>query len=114
MPLQTDDELFAERITDMYRSNSLYNRRFEQRRRLKERLGKQHRKLIGEAKYYTKRIFLGNLTRDQARAIRRILKIAPGAFWRAAKGKRFLDLPKCAKQLELPFTDDPECPSAIS
>ena len=56
----------------------------------------------------------GNLTHDQARAIRGILKIAPGAFWRAAKGKIFLDLPKRAKQLEFPFTDDPECPSAIS
>jgi len=40
MPLEPDDEFFAYRVTYFYRENSLYNRRFEQRQRLKELLGR--------------------------------------------------------------------------
>src|SRR5262245_55877507 len=41
-PLHVDDEFFTDRITYIYRENSLYNRRFEQRRRLKELLGSKY------------------------------------------------------------------------
>jgi len=50
MPLARDDWFYAERITYLYRENSLYNRRFEQRRRLKELLGRRHRHLVEKAK----------------------------------------------------------------
>lgn len=103
MPLHPDDEFFPDRITYRYRPNSLYNRRYEQRMRLKQLLGKRYRKLVGEAKYHTKTIFLKHLADDQAKMIRRVLNVDPGTFWRAAKGKVFLDLPKRAEQLEFDF-----------
>ena len=102
MPLEPDDIFFPQRITYLYRVNSLYNRRFEQRARLKELLGK-NRKIVGDAKYFTKAIFLRQLTSEQATAIRRCLNIEPGDFWRAAQGTIFLDLPKRHVQLDLPF-----------
>jgi len=85
MPLEPDDEFFADRVTYIYRANSLYNRRFEQRRRLKELLGKRLRPLVETAKRRTKTLFLDLLTREEADAIRRILNMEPGAFWRACK-----------------------------
>ncbi|MDB5388243.1 MAG: hypothetical protein JWM11_3889 [Planctomycetaceae bacterium] len=104
LPLEPDDQFFPERITYLYRENSLYNRRFEQRIRLKELMGKNHRKLVGDAKYFTKEIFLRQLTTDQISAIRRILQIEPGALWRAAQGKIFIPLPKREVQLEFDFS----------
>ena len=101
MPLEPDDEFFVDRITYLYRENSLYNRRFEQRVRLKELLGKD-RKLVGEAKYFGKAIFLRRLTTRQSAAIRRILKIEPGEFWRAVNGK-ILNLPQRDVQQEFDF-----------
>jgi len=106
MPLEAEDEFFPDRITYLYRPNCLYNRRFEQRMRLKELLGR-HRPLVEYAKnrYITKAIFLHRITEEQTAAIRRILGIMPGEFWRACKGKTFLDLPKRAVQLLL-FDDE--------
>ncbi len=107
LPLDPQDEFFADRITYVYRANSLYNRRFEQRKRLKELLGRRYRPLVEAAKYkrHTKKMFLESLTADQANAIRRILGVAPGEFWRACRGTRFLDLPPRQVQLELPFSE---------
>ncbi len=104
MPLEADDTFFADRITYVYRTNSLYNRRFEQRRRLKELLGRQNRPLVETAKRHTKTIFMKFLTDCQADAIRRILHIEPDEFWRACRGK-FLNLPPRLVQLELAFED---------
>lgn len=106
LPLEPDDEFFPERITYLYRENSLYNRRFEQRIRLKELLGKNNRKLVGDAKYFTKEIFLQRLSVDQSAVIRRILQIEPGAFWRAAQGKIFIPLPEREVQLEFDFSPE--------
>jgi hypothetical protein len=105
LPLEPDDEFFPDRITYLYRENSLYNRRFEQRRRLKELLGRQHRPLVEHAhnRYITKAIFLRDLTDGQAQMIRRILNVEPGDFWRACKGKLFLSLPPRTVQLEFDF-----------
>lgn len=102
MPLDPNDDFFLERITYLYRANSLYNRRFEQRIRMKELLGK-NRKLVGDAKYFTKNQFLKRLTADQANSIRRCLKVEPGVFWRAAQGKAFLALPNREVQTEFDF-----------
>jgi len=107
MPLLPDDVFFPDRVTYVYRENSLYNRRFEQRRRLKELLGKDHRCLVSDAMWThgTKRLFLEGLSRDHAAAIRRIIGLEPGEFWRACRGKIFLPLPRRPVQLELDFGD---------
>lgn len=107
LPLDPQDEFFADRITYMYRENSLYNRRFEQRRRMKELLGREHRSLVEKAKYrrHTKSMFLDGLTERQSNAIRRRLNVEPDEFWRAARGAKFIDLPPREIQLELPFDD---------
>lgn len=104
-PLQADDVFFPDRITYVYRENSLYHRRFMQRRRMKELLGKRYRHLVEDAKcrYTTKKVFLEKLTDEQARAIRQILNCEPRAFWRAAKGKTFLQLPPRPEQLYFDF-----------
>ncbi len=105
LPLQQDDWFYPERITYIYRPNSLYNQRFEQRKRMKELLGKKHRPLVETAKRSTKKIFLQFLTQEQAKAIQRILDIEPGIFWRMAKGRTFHPLRPREVQLELPFRD---------
>lgn len=93
LPLEPDDVFFPDRITFVYKENSLYNRRFEQRRRLKELLGK-NRSLVELAKhrFTTKSRFLTELSDVQRQAIAR-LGIDAGDFWRACKGKMFLELP---------------------
>jgi hypothetical protein len=106
MPLEEDDEFDPRRVTYMYRTNSLYNRRFEQRRRLKELLGRRWRPLVETAKRRTKGIFLEHLTSEQADAIRRVLAIEPGRFWRVCTGREFIELPPRLVQLELDFLDD--------
>ncbi len=105
MPLLPDDEFFPDRITYLYRANSLYNRRFEQRKRLKELLGRRWRKLVGEAQWHPKGVFLDRLKDEQTQAIRRILAIDPGRFWRGCRGREFLALPKRLVQRTLPFDD---------
>ena len=102
LPLEPDDWFFPDRITYLFRSNSLYNRRFHQRRRMKNLLG-IHRKLVGDAKSDTKEMFLKHLTSEQIKAINRVFHVGPGAFWRAAKGKAWLALPPEFKQGELDF-----------
>lgn len=101
LPLEPNDQVGGCRIGYVYKPSSLYNMRFEQRNRLKQMLGKQFRKLVGTAKYHTKTIFMQYLTIDEANAIRRRIHVEPGIFWRAAKGKVLLDLPKRDRQREL-------------
>lgn len=103
LPLEPEDWFFSDRITYVFKENSLYNRRFEQRRRMKRLLVKEYRSLVQEAKSSTKGNFVKRLTRDHITAIRRVFRVGPGEFWRAAKGKAFLDLPPEFVQLELEF-----------
>lgn len=105
MPLEPDDEFFPYRVTYIYRANSLYNRRFEQRQRLKELLGRHRRPLVETAKRRTKTLFIQELTKGEADAIRRILNVEPGRFWRAATGREFLDLPPRLIQREFDFEE---------
>ncbi|MBM3996665.1 MAG: hypothetical protein FJ303_21300 [Planctomycetes bacterium] len=102
LPLEVDDFFYRNRITYLFRSNSLYNRRFHQRRRMKKLLGKD-RALVGEAKSSTKELFLKHLTSEQIRAIQRVFHVGPGQFWRAAMGRTFLVLPPEFVQKELDF-----------
>ena len=104
-PLEEEDWFDSQRITYVYRENSLYNRRFEQRMRMKDLLGRRFRRLVGQAKYRTKKVFLSTMTAEEADVIRRIFGVEPGVFWRACKGKHFLDLPPRLVQLELDFGD---------
>ncbi|MFV0445725.1 MAG: hypothetical protein ACK5Q5_19250, partial [Planctomycetaceae bacterium] len=107
LPLQPDDRFFERHITYIYRENSLYNRRYLQRQRMKQLLGRTHRPLVELAQRSTKAWFLEHLSEPQARAIQQRLQTDPGRFWRAAHGKVFLDLPAPWRQLMLPFADDP-------
>ncbi|HUY90836.1 MAG TPA: hypothetical protein VMV10_19025 [Pirellulales bacterium] len=105
LPLEPDDPVSAERILYVYKPESLYNRRFEQRRRLKELLGKKHRPLVGKAMRMRKKDYLAGLTTDDVRAVRERIKVEPGDLWRAARGKLFLVLPPRIVQLEFDFGD---------
>ena len=105
LPLEPDDPVDPFRILYVYRENSVYNRRFRQRQRLKELLGKRYRPLVERAKSRTKTLFLEHLTRDEADAIRRILDLDPATFWQTARGRRFVALPPRLVQLELDFRD---------
>ncbi len=75
---------------------------------MKELLGKGYRSLVTAAKYKhtTKGMFLADLRDDQVQAIRRILGISPGDFWRAARGRILIRLPRREIQLDLHFSDD--------
>jgi hypothetical protein len=105
LPLEPDDPIHVYRIVYLYKANSLYNRRYEQRRRLKELLGNRYRPLVEAAKRRTKTRFLDRLINEEAEAIRRILHVEPGVLWQAAQGRRFLDLPPRMVQLEFDFDE---------
>ena len=79
MPLEVDDWFYPDRITYLFGANSLYNRRFHQRRRMKKLLG-ENRALVGEAKASTKKLFLKFLTREQIVSIQRVFHVGPGDF----------------------------------
>jgi hypothetical protein len=106
-PLARDDPIHPYRIVYCYKPTSPYNRRVEQRRELKRILGRKHRPLVTNASRSTKTEFLRSLTSDQIIAIKRRLKMEPGQFWRVAKGKEFVPLPKRPKQLKL-FDNAPD------
>lgn len=103
LPLQVDDWFYPDRITYVFRPNSLYNRRFHQRRRMKRLLRRDHRRLVERAKASTKQFFLKRLSDEQRRVIARVFQVSPAQFWRAAKGKAFLQLPQEFVQGELQF-----------
>jgi hypothetical protein len=77
LPLEPDDVFFLDRVTHLYREHSVYNRRFEQRRRLKELLGRHWRPLVEMAKRRTKSVFIHEITKEEPEAIHRILSLGP-------------------------------------
>lgn len=103
LPIEPDDVFYTHRITYAYKPESRYNRRFEQRQRMKELLGKSYRSLVERAKYkrHTLGIFEDSLTADERRVIERIFGVTPQVFRQAARGTKFLDLPPRMIQLEL-------------
>ena len=105
MPLQPDDEFLPMFITYVFRENSVYNRRFQQRMRLKELLWREHRPLVQFAKERTRTLFLRDLRAEQRRAILRCVKVSPELFWRACQGRAFLNLTKRPTQLLLQFDE---------
>jgi hypothetical protein len=106
LPLRPDDPVHWCRILYVYKGTCPYNRRVEQRKALKRLLGRNWRKLVTLAARSCKRDFLSrHLTEAGAHAIRRRLRLDPARFWRAARGKEFLDLPRPPRQLLL-FPDE--------
>lgn len=100
-PLAPDDPVHPFRILYVYKATSPYNRRVEQRKALKRILGRTHRPLVTKASRFTKRDFLRILTAADTRAIKLRLGLDPGRFWRAVKGKEFIDLPNARVQQRL-------------
>ncbi len=100
LPLRPDDPVDPVRILYVFKEGSLYNRRFMQRRRLKELLGKRHRPLVTMAKGFTQLSFLDQLTTQQAYVIRQLLQMEPTEFWRACKGRTLIELPEKAGKLD--------------
>ena len=92
MPLNTDDWFYPEQVTYIYQPHSRYQRRYEQRMRMKEILGKRWRKLVGSAKWHNQETFLRILKPEERRAIWRCLNVGPKLFWRAAQGRAFIPL----------------------
>ena len=107
LPLEPTDPVDPMFILYIFKDGSLYNRRFKQRRRMKELLGRKHRKLVERAKYkrFTKGTFMRLLTSEEETAIRDRLRVEPALFRRLARGQVFLDLPLCEIQLRLPFRE---------
>lgn len=100
LPLRPDDPVDPVRILYVFKEGSRYNRRFEQRRRMKELLGRKYRPLVQMAKGFTRSVFLEELTTKQAYAIRCILQMDPVSFWRSAKGKILVELPEQRGKLD--------------
>ncbi len=61
--------------------------------------------MYSDAKGETKERFLKHLTNEQIKAINRVFHVGPGMFWRAAKGKAWLNLPSEFRQGELDFEE---------
>ena len=103
MPLKPDDPVDLWRVLYLYRENCVYHRRFVQRQRMKRLLSREHRKLVKMAKRETKRRFIESLTEEQTWVIRRKFRVGPAEFWKAVKGRAFLDLPTPLVQMEFEF-----------
>ena len=99
LPVEPDDPLYEQRITYLFRENSIYNRRFQQRQKLKQLLGNKERKLVGVAIRSNLTEFVDGLTKEQAYLLRKGLGISPETFWRMAKGREFAELPEKATHI---------------
>jgi hypothetical protein len=103
-PIEPDFPFDGQRIQYIFHAGSRYNRRFLQRRWLKRRLGKELRHLVGLAMGSTKREWFAMLCHGNkllkmpgdaaAQGLAHRLKLRPGDFWRAVKGKSWLTLPE--------------------
>ena len=107
LPLEPTDPVDRMFILYVFKEGSLYNRRFKQRRRMKELLGREYRKLVERAKYkrFTRGTFMRLMTADEETAIRDRLHVEPALFRRLARGQIFLDLPLSEIQLRLRFRE---------
>lgn len=108
LPVEPNGPVGEVRINYVYKDSSPYNRRVNQRKWMKKRLGREWRKLVGKAMYWPKGKFLaGHVTSEARQAIRLKLRLDPGEFWRAARGAVWLDVPKPVVQPTL-FDDASE------
>jgi hypothetical protein len=95
LPLEPDDPVGFCRILYVYKPSNPWHQRVEQRHTLKRKLGKRHRKLVGQAMGSTKGEFIKRYaTDDAATVIKRRLQLEPGEFWRVVKGKVMMRWPE--------------------
>jgi hypothetical protein len=100
-PLDPRDPIYPLRVVYAFKETAPYQKRFEQRGRLRRMLGKQYAPLVLRALRSTKGEFTRGLTEDEAARIRARTGLGPGRFWRAAKGREFLNWPEPPRQLTL-------------
>ena len=91
-PLAKDDFFYPERITYVFREDSLFHQRFLQRRKLKALLG-DRKSLVTTAKKNTLARFLEVLSSKDGYIIRQSLGLSPRDFWRLCRAREFTDLP---------------------
>jgi hypothetical protein len=105
LPLEPDDPVDGLFIQYWYKPTSRYNRRYLQRHRLKEMLGRGFSKLVGKAqmKRWTQKVFLAQITEEDKAMIRQRIGVDPVMFWRACRGKVILNLPQKPLQTEFRF-----------
>jgi len=99
-PIEPNMPYDGTRIQYFFHPESRYNRRVEQRKWMKNRLGKR-RPLVTAAMGATQKDFLKTINADAARRIDRAFGIDPIVFWRAAKGLTTLTRPPTITQGEL-------------
>lgn len=91
LPLEAETPVGEKNVVYLYKGTSPYNRRVEQRRYLKKRLGPGHRSQVGYAMTWGKGEFIKNLPTESARRIQARLNLDPGRFWRVVRGKEFVE-----------------------
>lgn len=109
LPVGVDDPVHPHRVLYVYKESSTYNRRVEQRKWLKRKLGKGARRLVTLAMRENKGDFLG-LVEDPRRGWpdgRAVIEAAfgmdAGRFWRVARGREMIEIPRQPQQAWLPF-----------
>ncbi len=112
LPVDPEDEVDRLRVLYYYKESSPYNRRVEQRKWLKKQLGKGARKLVCLAMRECKRDFLTEMDHEKRGfpggrdRIVQVLGMTPERFWRVARGKEMIEIPKQPVQLWLPFQEE--------
>ncbi len=100
-PLEAGDPVHPCRVAYAFKADAPYQKRFEQRRRLRRMLGKEYAGLVPRAMGSGKAEFLAGLSEDEAARVRARTGLKPGRFWRAAKGRELIDWPTSPRQLTL-------------
>ena len=84
-----------------FHKESRYNRRVEQRKYLKRKLGRKHRKLVGQAMGESQKLFLKTAPAGSEDAVKARLNLTMVEFWRAVKGKATIERAPELMQLSL-------------
>jgi hypothetical protein len=100
-PLEVKDPVHPSRIVYAFKAAAPYQRRFEQRGRLRRMLGKEYALLVPRAMGTGKAEFLASLSEDEAARVRARTGLEPGRFWRAVKGRELIRWPQSPRQLTL-------------
>jgi hypothetical protein len=100
-PVEPRDPIDPIRVLYAFKDTAPYQKRFEQRRRLCQMLGKCYAALVMQAFRSGKREFLERLTEDEAARIRGRTGLEPGRFWRVSKGREVIKWPEPSRQLTL-------------
>lgn len=91
-PLEPDDPVDSHRLLYLFKNSSPYQAQFDQRKYMRERMGKGFSKLVNRAMGATLDAFTKRLTAAEVVVIADRLNLTAREFWRAAKGR--IDLRK--------------------